>query len=141
MYTTAIQSQDEALAHLFFHCCLKDKELADAELEVVSTKLVAAGLNKTLNFKDEIVKYREYSAEITNETEYLQYLVEQINPANELALFSYCAELVLSDDILAPEEETLLNNIAETLGISHEEQDIVKRLMIQRKVVETDKLF
>ncbi|WEK34749.1 MAG: hypothetical protein P0Y53_19865 [Candidatus Pseudobacter hemicellulosilyticus] len=141
MYTTDIKSQDEALTHLFFHCCLKDKVLADAELEAVSAKLVAAGLNKTLNFKDEIVKYRNYSEAISSETEYLRFLVEQINPVNELALYSYCAELVLSDNTMSPEEEALLVNIGETLGLEDTEQAIVKRLMIQRKVVETDKLF
>ncbi|MDF2193177.1 hypothetical protein [Paraflavitalea sp. CAU 1676] len=141
MYTTAIKSQDEALTHLFFHCCLKDEMLTDAELETVSGKLVAAGLNKTLNFKEEMVKYRAYSHQLTDEPAYLQFLVEQINPVNELALYSYCAELVLSDQTLSAVEETLLINIAAALGISREEEDVVKRLMVQRRVVEADKLF
>ena len=129
------------MSHLFFHCCLKDGELSDMELEKVAEKLVAAGLNKDLNFKDEIIKYRSYADQLTNEEEYLQYLIEQINPVNEMALYSHCAELLLSDNILAPEEESLLKHLGDALGIDDTEQDVVRRLMIQRRVVETEKVF
>lgn len=141
MYTSVVKTQDEALSHLFFHCCLKDGELADAELNDVADKLVTAGLNKELNFKDEIIKYREYKPSITSEQEYLQYLVELINPVNEMALYSHCAELLLSDNVMTYEEAQLLTQIGEALGIDAAEQAITKKLMIQRKVVETEKIF
>jgi uncharacterized tellurite resistance protein B-like protein len=141
MYTTSVTTQDAALSHLFFHCCLKDGEFADAELESVSAKLVTVGLNKDLNFKDEVIKYRSYRAEIVNEEEYLQFLIEKINPVNEMALYSHCAELLLSDNVLVPEEESLLKHLGDALGIDDTEQDVVRRLMIQRKVVETEKVF
>lgn len=142
MYTTAIKSQDQALCHLFFHCILKDGELADGELDNVSAKLVTVGLNKDLNFKDEIINYRDYRAEVVqSEEEYLQFLIEQINPVNELALYSYCAELLLSDNILSEEEETLLRHLGNALGIDEQEQSIIQKLMVQRKVVETEKIF
>lgn len=141
MYTSVINNQDQALCHLFFHCILKDGEMADRELDTVSDKLVAAGLNKALNFKDEIIRYREYRDSIANEQEYLQYLVEQINPVNELALYTYCAELLLSDNILTEEEEGLLRHLGDVLGLDDQEQEIAKKIMIQRKVVETEKIF
>jgi uncharacterized tellurite resistance protein B-like protein len=141
MYTTQVKTQDEALCHLFFHCCLKDGALADTELNYVSDKLVAVGLNKELNFKDQMIAYRSYIGDMTNEEEYLQYLVELINPVNEMALYSHCAELLLSDNVLAPEEESLLKRLGDALGIDDTEQSVAKKLMIQRKVVETEKIF
>jgi uncharacterized tellurite resistance protein B-like protein len=141
MYTSVINSQDQALCHLFFHCILKDGEMADRELDAVSDKLVQAGLNKALNFKDEIISYREYRDSVADEQEYLQYLIEQINPVNELALYTYCAELLLSDNVLTEEEESLLNSIGETLGLDDHEQATAKKIMVQRKVVETEKIF
>lgn len=141
MYTSVISNQDQALCHLFFHCILKDGEMADRELDTVSDKLVAAGLNKALNFKDEIITYREYRASIADEQQYLQYLVEQINPVNELALYTYCAELLLSDNILTEEEESLLNHLGDALGLDEQEQAVAKKIMVQRKVVETEKIF
>ena len=141
MYITQVKTQDQAITHLFFHCCLKDGDLDDAELNDVAEKLVAVGLNKELNFKDEIITYREYWPGITNEQEYLQYLVELINPVNEMALYSHCAELLLSDNILTTEEESLLKHLGDALGIDDNEQNVTKKLMIQRKVVETEKIF
>ncbi len=141
MYTTEIKTQDQALCHLFFHCILKDGELADNELDIVADKLVTAGLNKDLNFKDEMVSYQDYRPIITHEQQYLQFLVEQINPVNELALYSWCAELLLSDNILTSEEEVLLKHIGDALGIDDNEQSVAKKIMIQRKVVETEKIF
>jgi hypothetical protein len=141
MYTTDIKTQDQALCHLFFHCILKDGELADRELDMVADKLVAAGLNKDLNFKDEMVSYQDYGPAITHEEQYLRFLIEQINPVNELALYSWCAELLLGDNILTSEEELLLKRIGDALGIDDNEQSVAKKIMIQRKVVETEKIF
>lgn len=141
MYTTDIKSQDQALCHLFFHCILKDGKLADMELDNVAGKLVAAGLNKQLNFKEEIITYQDYRENIGSEQEYLQFLIGQINPVNELALYTYCAELLMSDNVLTDEEETLLKHLGDALGIEDVEQAIAKKIMIQRKVVETEKIF
>lgn len=141
MYTTEIKSQDQALCHLFFHCVLKDGKLADKELDNVADKLVAVGLNKELNFKNEIINYQGYQADVTDEQEYLQFLIEQINPVNELALYTYCAELLLSDNVLTEEEEILLKHLGDALGIDDHEQAVAKKIMIQRKVVETEKIF
>lgn len=30
MYTNIVNSQDQALCHLFFHCCLEDDQFTDA---------------------------------------------------------------------------------------------------------------
>lgn len=141
MYTSIVKTQDQALCHLFFHCILRDDELTNPELDNVAAKLVAVGLNKQLNFKQEIIVYREYRPSISNEQEYLQFLIEQVKPVNELALYSYCADLLLSDNILTEEEESLLKRLGDALGIEEQEQSIAKRLMVQRKVVETEKIF
>ena len=141
MYTDQVTSQDKALCHLFFHCCYKDGEFKKAEVLTVSDTLVNAGLHKNMNFKDEIIEYQQYQQEITDEKSYLQYLLQLIQPANELALYSYCTELCLSDSELSVPEEHLLTEIGNQLGLAESQQEIVKKLMAQRKVVETQKLF
>ena len=141
MYTGLIKMQDEATVHLFFHCCMKDGVFKEAEIDNVSARLVALNLHANLNFKDEILKYRSYTKSITDENAYLQYLIGLIKPVNELALYSWCVELCLSDADLSPAEDHLLENIARILAIGTAEQTLIKKLIVQRKVVETEKIF
>jgi uncharacterized tellurite resistance protein B-like protein len=141
MYKDYVTTQEEALCHLFFHCCLKDGRFEEPELEQVSAKIVALGLRSNLNIKEEVIHYTTYSATITEETEYLQYLIRLIKPVNDLALYSYCLELMLSDSSFEISEEILTDRIAEALQLEQHERDVIKKLMTQRKVVETDKLF
>ena len=141
MYQDVISSQNEALSHLFFHCCLKDGEFSASEIKAVSEKIVDVGLNSELNFKEEIIKYKEYRSAITNETEYLNFLVKLIRPTNELALFSYCIELCLSDASIGANEEALLSAIARSLDIDESNQTTIKNLMVQRKIVDTQKIY
>jgi uncharacterized tellurite resistance protein B-like protein len=136
-----VTTPHEALSHLFFHFCFKDGQFTASEIDTVSEKLIAAGVNEDLNFKDEVVRYRAYRNEITDEAAYLADLVTRIHPTNELALYSYCVELCLSDGLLQPEEEALLQKLAVALDLESEEQRICTRLMVQRKVVETEKVF
>lgn len=140
MYDTEISSQDQALCHLLFHCCLKDGRFSKEEVDVVSEILVAYGLEHNLNFTDEIRRYRSYANDITNEQHFIDHLVKVIRPANELALFSLCLDLTLSDDSLSDEEEALLSKIADALGMSQEENNVITRLMVQRRVVSTEKI-
>jgi uncharacterized tellurite resistance protein B-like protein len=141
MYQDLITGQEEAITHLFFHCCLKDGEYTTAELNKLSDKIVSAGLNKELNFKDEMQKYKSYYKSIEDDEAYLEYLVQVISPVNELALYSYCIELCLSDAVFAAQEESLLKRLAHVLQIEDEECNAVLKLMTQRNVVETQKLF
>ena len=141
MYTEQIKTQDEAICHLFFHCCLKDGRFTETEIDTVSELLVRAGFHGKLNFKDEIIKYRSYDTTITDDEEYIQFLVRLIQPANELALYSYCVELCLGDAELSLTEEKLLNTIARALDITIQEQAVITKLEAERKVVETQKLF
>src|SRR5215213_7671079 len=97
MYKDYVTTQEEALCHLFFHCCLKDGVFEEAELNQVSERIVSLGLRSTLNIKEEVIHYTTYSPSITDETAYLQHLTKLINPVNDLALYSYCLELMLSD--------------------------------------------
>jgi hypothetical protein len=141
MYTQKVTTQDQAICHLFFHCCLKDGRFSESEIDAVSEQLVKAGLHGKLNFKDEVIKYRSYQDAITDDAGYVQYLLELIKPANELALYSYCVELCIGDAELSIEEESLLNEIAGELSIGGIEQEAVRKVVAQRKVVEMEKIF
>lgn len=141
MYQEAVRTGAEALTHLFFHCCLKDKEYTRTELNTLSDKIVATGLDKQLNFKDEMQRYKSYYPAITSDEAYISYLVNLIKPVHELALYSYCVELCISDSVFAAEEEQLLARIGNAFGIDAAAQETCRKLMIQRNVIETSKLF
>ena len=141
MNPDVLSTPDEALSHLFFHCCFKDNTITEAEIKAVSEKLVATGLNKELNFKDEVIRYRSYRNGITNEDAYLKDLINLIKPTHTLALYSYCVELCLSDGLLQTTEDGLLQKVATALDLETTEETITRNLMIQRKAVATQKLF
>lgn len=136
-----VNDQDQALCHLFFHCCLEDEKFSNAEMDDLSGKIVALGLQPRVNIREELVRYRSYRPDISDERSYLKRLIQEINPVNDLALYSYCVELCLDDPLLDPREETLLNMIREELGIGPDAGDTINRLIAQRKVAETQKIF
>jgi uncharacterized tellurite resistance protein B-like protein len=133
--------QDEALVHLFYYCCMKDGVFKESEIDNIAGKLVAFNLHAKLNFKDEMMKFKSYSQSITNEEAYLQYLIGLIKPVNEYALYSYCIELCLSDADLSTIEEAMLDKIARLLAIPGADQSIIQKLIVQRRVVEMQKIF
>lgn len=141
MYTEKVTTQDQAICHLFFHCCLKDGRFSASEIDAVSGQIVTAGLHGKLNFKDEVVKYRNYQSSITDDRAYVSYLVQLIRPVNELALYDYCVDLCLGDGQLSLEEEKLLDIIAGALKIPGAEYSAIKKLAAQRKIVQTEKVF
>jgi len=141
MYNTFIDTADKAVCHLFLHCCFRDGSFSEAEIDAVSAKFVTLGLQKDLNFKDELVHYRSYRDAIADERQYIEDLIKQINPTNELALFSYCLELGLSDNALEFEEEELLKIIGTVLQIDAAEQEIARKIFLQRQVVVANKFF
>ena len=141
MYTEYILSADKALCHLFLHCCYKDGTVTGAELDNVSAKFALLGLNKELNFKDEVIAYKSYRADITSESKYIQDLIAQINPTNELALFSYCFELSVSDSALEASEKSLMDTIGDVLNIDVDSQEIIQKLIMQRQLVADNKFF
>jgi hypothetical protein len=134
-------SQDEALCHLFFHCCLEDEKFSGAEMDDLSAKLVVLGLNKRVNVKEELIRYRSYKTSITDERKYLHQLFQRINPVNELALYSYCVELCVDDPLLDAREEALLDKIREELGIDIATAVIINKLVAQQRVATTQQLF
>lgn len=140
MYNDFVTNKSEAICHLFLHCCFKDGRFSKDEIDNVSQKFVDLQINKDLNFKEELEHYRSYKPEILNEDEYLNFLVKQINPVHDLALYSYCAELCLSDGSLSAEEESLLKKLATLLAIG-EEQTTLDNLITQRKAVDMEKIF
>jgi len=143
MYTNIVTSQDQALCHLFFHCCLKDDQFTEAEMDNLSGKLVALGLQPKVHIKDELVSYRSYKPTLTDEgeTAYLRYLIQLITPVNELALYSYCVELCISDPSLDAREDALLSRLAGVLEIEPGIAQIIQKLMAQRRAVELQKVF
>lgn len=141
MYDLKVTSQDQALAHLLLHCCLKDGRFEDEEIDRVSELLVQFDLQKELNFKNEVRAYREYFNTISDEQQYIDFLINLVMPVNVFALFSWCLELMLIDDNFSMEEEALLEKIADALDITEEEVAIIRKLMVQRRVVLTDKLW
>ena len=141
MYQEAVRTGAEALTHLFFHCCLKDGEYTRTELNTLSDKIVATGLDKQLNFRDEMQRYKSYYPSIASDEAYISYLVNLIKPVNQLALYSYCIELCISDSVFAAEEVQLLSRIGNAFGIGTAVQETCRALMIERNVIETRKLF
>lgn len=141
MYKSYVTTQEEAVCHLFFHCCLKDNDFSPEELDQISVKIVAMGLRSELNVKEEVIHYKTYQAAMTDETAYLEYLINLINPVNELAIYSYCLELMMSDSSFDLSEEKLIRQIARALKIGEKEQEVIDKLITQRKVVEIDNLF
>lgn len=140
MYNDYITTQNEAICHLFLHCCFKDGKFSQDEVNTISQKFVDLQIHKDLNFKEELQHYRVYQNEISNEDEFLNYLIKLINPVHDLALYSYCVELCLSDALLSAEEESLLKKLSTILDIG-EEQSTVDNLIRQRKAVEIEKIF
>ena len=140
MYQDYITSQDEAICHLFLHCCFKDGRFSPEEIDSVSQKFVELQIHRDLNFKEEILHYKAYISSLINEDEYLQYIIKLINPVQELAFYSYCVELCLSDKTLSSEEDALLRRIAALLEIE-DEKTVIDKLITQRKAVELEKIF
>jgi len=143
MYTNVVNSQDQALCHLFFHCCLEDDQFTEAEMDNLSGKLVTLGLQPKVHIKDELISYRSYKPAITSENEkaYLAWLIQLIQPVNELALYSYCVELCISDPTLDAREDSFLTQLAEILGIQPDTAATIEKLMAQRRAVELQKVF
>ena len=136
-----IISKEEALCQLFLHCCYKDGEFKEKELDFVAGLFVELDLHTALNFKDEIVKYNSTKSSILDEAAYLSELLKHINTVHEYALYSYCTEILLADASLEIAEEKLLMNLATALDISMESQEVIKKLIAQRKAIELNKIF
>jgi hypothetical protein len=56
-------------------------------------------------------------------------------------LFSYCVELCLSDASIGVNEESLLSVISRSLDIDELAQTTIKNLIVQRKIVDTQKIY
>jgi hypothetical protein len=141
MYTGLIKASEEGIVHLFYYCCMKDGKFDEPELNNISDKLVTLGLQKKLNFKDEMRKFKSYQNSITDEDIYLSYLISIIKSDNNLALLSWCIELCAANGNIGAEEGQLLARIGNLLNIGDTEQDLIQRLMVQRATVLAQKTF
>lgn len=141
MYREAINSADQALVHLAFHCCLKDGELQEEELDLIATSFVAKGVNKSLDLKEEMRSYQSYYKKISDESTYLIFLIRAIDPLYKMALFAFCAEIVYRNNRVSFGEEILLNKLAGLLYISEAENTAVQRLINEMYQVENANRF
>ena len=80
MYKDYITTQDEAVCHLFLHCCFKDGKFLQDEINSAASKFVDLQIHRDLNFKEELQHYQTYKPSIDDETTFLQYLLKLINP-------------------------------------------------------------
>lgn len=140
MYQQLVTTQNQALCHLLFHCCMKDGNFQESELNQISEKMLLLGLDKDLDFKKEVIQYQQYRPMVNDEKEYLRHIIELISPVNDLALLSYCIELMVSDGLLELTEETLVENIANALNIDETSRKTIIKVAMQRKVIETGKI-
>lgn len=141
MYQNHITTADQALVHLAFHCSLKDGELHKEELEFISSSIVAKGINKELDVKEEIRFYKDYCKTIPDEMAYLKFLVRTIKPTYKLALFAFCAEIVYRNGRVSLGEEVLLNKIADLLFVKDDENMTVQKLITEMNHVEQRNSF
>jgi hypothetical protein len=141
-YEKMIRTQEQALAHLYFHCCYNDNEFDEKEMDEVSAKFVHMGLNKDLNFKKEIKNYLSYKPSIKDDdVTYISYLISVISPVQDLALFSSCVDLSISDETLSLEDEELLMKIGKLMQIPDADQKVIRHLMMQKRIVRKQKFF
>ncbi|WP_121355086.1 TerB family tellurite resistance protein [Flavisolibacter nicotianae] len=141
MYRTLLSTPDQALVHLAFHCCLKDGELQNEELDFLSSTFVAKGINKSLNLKEEMQQYQSYYKNISDESSYVQFLIETIRPNNKLALFAFCTEIIYRDNNISISEEVLLNKIAGYLYVKDSENLAIQNLITELNDVEQNNAF
>ena len=126
----------QALCHLFFHCCAKDGMFEEGEIDYVAAKFVELDMNRSLDFKNEVSLYYEERRKLPDEREYIIHLLKIINPVNTLALFSWCVEICLSDELISIDEDHLLDTIASLLETGETEKKIIKAVMVERKVAQ-----
>jgi len=134
-----VTTSEQALAHLFFHFCQKDNGFNTDETGFIAGKFVE--LDIKMDFKNEVTIYKSYDSRVTDDKAYLEFLMQLIVPVNQLALFSVCTEICLSDGLLSSDEETMLDTVAPILKIETAQSETIKKLMIQRKAVQLSKLF
>ncbi len=141
MYQSIVKTPDEAICHLFLHCCMKDGKLKEEELEIAADRIVRLNIHRHLDIKLETTRYVEYSSSIADQESFVSFLIETIRAVNPLALYSFCVELVLGDNQLQAGEERLISIIGDKLQLSAEEQQTIKTLIAQRKIMESDKIY
>jgi len=141
MYQSIVRTPDEALCHLFLHCCMQDGSLKGQEADLAADRIVRLNIHKNVDIKTETRRYVEYLSSIANQEDYIKFLVRIITPVNPLALYSYCVELCLGDNHMEVAEDQTLAKIGSALLLTSEEQQAVQKLLVQRKVIEAENIF
>ncbi len=136
MYTDVIKTISQAYCHLFFHCCMGDNSPLRRETAFSAAKFVDGRINSDMDLNKEMGKYKLYKPFITDETQFLQYLVGIIIPVNPLTLYFYCTEINLCEGTGTGKEDLLLKNIAYVLEISNTKQYHAREIVREIKTLE-----
>jgi hypothetical protein len=113
-----------------------DDSLVRRESAFTVAKFVESGLNANIDLMDEMDRYRIYRTYITNEPDFLHYLVSVIDPVNPLTLYFYCIEIILADKKYTGEAAALLKKIAYALHLTSDEQFNAMRLIKEARSTE-----
>ena len=139
--TVIRMTADQALCHLFFHFARQDGQFDEAEIDFIAAKTVALGLQTSIDFKTEVGQYIQSRKEWTDNRAYYEYIVLIIKPVNKLAVFSWCVEICLMDELITVEEEQLLDQLANVLEIEDAQRDTIKDLLVERKAADLNKTY
>lgn len=134
-----VTTKEQALTHLFFYFCQKDSVFNTDETGFIAAKFVE--LDIKMDFKNEVTIYKSYEARVTDDADYLKFLIQLIQPVNTLALYSVCTEICLSDGLLSTIERTMLDSLAQVMQLDGVQAETILKLMVERKAVHLSKLF
>ena len=132
-------NSEQALCHLFFHFSNQDGQFDEAEIDLIAAKVITLGMGSNIDFKKEVGEYIQSRKEWGDNRAYLEYLVSIIKPVNILALFSWCIEICLADNLISIGEEQLLNHLANVLSIEDTQRDTIRDVLVERKVADLNK--
>jgi uncharacterized tellurite resistance protein B-like protein len=129
-------NSEQAICHLFFHIAMQDGKFDEPEVDFIAAKVVSLGLRPDIDFKKEVSEYLQSRNDWNDNQAYLEYIISSIKPVNMLALFSWCVEICLMDELITVAEEQLLIQLAEVLAISEEQHTTIVDLMVERKAAD-----
>lgn len=126
-----VSTPSQAMLHLLLHCCNVDGECSENEMKTIYA--IMADLYKVNDewLAENAAVYYRFRNRITHNASHLQFLVQQINPANPEHLLWHCAQVTVVDGEVSFTEELMLGRLAALLHIRPEICKAVHRLAWQ----------
>lgn len=131
----------QSLARLFYHISNADGHFGRNEIEFIADLFVRLDLKENVDFKQEVLRYKDDASLRLSDKAYLSSLLADIRPVNLHAFFSWAVEIALCDGLLSAAEEKLLDDLAGLLPIPLSESAIIKKIFIERRVAEENGIF